>query len=58
MFWLIPIVGAIAAVFLFSIWDKLPKDIKSKIIEAIILAFIDIFKKYYQKYKNHNNKND
>jgi hypothetical protein len=57
MFWLIPIVGAIAA-FLYSLWQKLPKDIKLAIIESIISTFVDLFKKYYQYYTNRNKKND
>jgi hypothetical protein len=57
MFWLIPIIGAIA-VFLFSVWDKLPKDIKLAVIESIISAFVELFKKFYQNYQKHNNDND
>lgn len=57
MFWLIPIVGTIVA-FLYSLWQKLPNDIKLAIIESIISTFVDLFKNYYQYHTKRNNKND
>lgn len=38
--------------FLFGLWAGLPNSTKEKIINVIVESFEDIFKKYYNDYRD------
>ncbi len=55
MFWLlIPTAISLVARLLFSIWNKLPTDVKLLIIETVVSSFIELFKEFYRNHKHEN----